>query len=279
MVEIEVNYTGSTVNLKFSGHMEDSKEMYLVDYDYSIREELNLAFYRNIFTTKVTYICLIQDTCTNEYVSLVVQRLINSKSILYELLPIYLGTSLGNRTITCVNTTNDEIPCYGGYCERITEEIVPWWVYADCRYPSESSVFSTVELTSLTAFFYKFVPENSATNHENYNKMTLLCNVDLCNNLETSNRGKFIIDEYNQAAFDFPVNDTLVTTLVSSLQTAFQSTNITSMSHLSSSMVWPSTFTPTHQTNESSTAPGHCYYAPSTNDADQFTKFGIMTHL
>ena len=206
-VEIKVNYTGNSVNVKFSGHTEDSNEMYLVDYDYFIDEALNLAFYRDLFTTTVIFTCLTQDYCTDEYASIVVQRLIDSKSILYELLPIYLDKSLENRTITCINTTNDEIPCYGGYCESITQETVTTWSHHACGYPSELSVLSTTELTSLTAFFFKYEPENEISEHINDNKMTLLCNVDLCNSVETRELGKLILDRYNEAAFNFTKND------------------------------------------------------------------------
>jgi hypothetical protein len=211
-VEIKVNYTHNTVNVKFSGHTEDSIEMYLVDYDYSIDEALDLAFYRDIFTTTVIFTCLTQDYCTDEYASVVVQRLIDSKSILYELLPIYLDKSLENRTITCINTTNDEIPCYGGFCESITQETVTTWSHHACGYPSELSVLSTTELTSLTAFFFKYEPENQVTEHVNDNKMTLLCNVDLCNSVETRGLGKLILDRYNEAAFNFSKNDATSTT-------------------------------------------------------------------
>jgi hypothetical protein len=214
-VEIEVDYTLHDVNVKFSGHMEDSIEMYLVDYDYSIDEALNLAFYRNIFRSTVIFTCLTQDYCTDKYASIVVQRLIDSASILYELLPIYLDKSLENRTITCVNTSNDEVPCYGGYCESITQESVSWWFYHDCGYPSQSSALSTTELTSLTAFFIEFEPENQPNNQITDNRMTLLCNVDLCNSLETRNLSNLILDRYNRAAFDFTKNDTTPTTLVS----------------------------------------------------------------
>jgi hypothetical protein len=211
-IEIDVNYTRHTVHVKFSGYMEDSIEMYLVDYDYSIDEALNLAFYRNLFRSTVIFTCLTQDYCTDEYASIVIQRLIDSESILYELLPIYLDKSLENRTITCVNTMNDEVECYGGYCESLTYEVASW-SYHDCRYPSESSVLSTTELTSLTAFFIEFEPENQLTEHINDNKMTLLCNVDLCNSPETRNLSALILDRYNTAAFDFSKNDTASTTL------------------------------------------------------------------
>ena len=234
-VEIDVNYTRHTVTVTFSGHKEDSIEMYLFDYNYSVDEALNLAFYRNIFTSTVIFTCLTQDYCTDEYTSVVIQRLINSESVLYKLLPIYLDKSLDNRTITCMNTTNDEIPCYGGYCESITEEIVPWWSYHECGYPSELSALSTTELTSLTAFFVKYEPEMAANDHVNNNKMTLLCNVDLCNSPETRNRGKLILDEYNLAAFDFVKNDTVTTTTEPLSSTTISQTTITTSIYSSSS--------------------------------------------
>jgi hypothetical protein len=256
-VEIDVNYTRHTVTVTFSGHTEDSTEMYLVDYNHSVDIALNLAFYRNIFTSTVIFTCLTQDYCTDQYTSIVVQQLIDSESILYKLLPIYLDKSLDNRTITCINTTNDEIPCYGGYCESITEEIVSDWSFHECGYPSELSVLSTTELTSLTAFFVKYEPENSATDHVNNTRMTLLCNVDLCNSQETRNQGKVILEEYNQAAFDFIKNDTVTTTREPFLSTTTLRTTTLQITTLqttcTTSISSSSSFISTLLTNQSTT--------------------------
>jgi hypothetical protein len=239
-VEINIDYTRRNVNVIFSGHMEDSIEMYLVDYDYLIDEALNLAFYRNIFRSIVIFTCLTEDYCTDKYASIVIQRLIDSESILYELLPIYLDKSLENRTITCVNTSNDEVPCYGGFCESITQETVSWWSYHDCGYPSESSALSTTELTSLTAFFFKFEPENPNNDQITDNKMTLLCNVNLCNSQETRNLGKIILDRYNRAAFDLTENGTAPTTLVPLPSTTI--TTLYSSSQISSTIICSTPF-------------------------------------
>jgi hypothetical protein len=163
-----------------------------------------------------------------------------------------LDKSLDNRTITCINTTNDEIPCYGGYCESITEEIVSEWSFHECRYPSESSVLSTTELTSLTAFFVKYEPENSATDHVNNTRMTLLCNVDLCNSQETRNQGKVILEQYNQAALNFVKNDNFTTTLEPLLSTTTSQTT-TLLTKITTSISSSSSFISTFLTNQSTT--------------------------
>jgi hypothetical protein len=203
-----------------------------------IEEALDLAFYRNIFTSTVIFTCLTHDHCTDEYTSVVVQRLIDSGTILYELLPLYLDKSLENRTITCLNTSNDEIPCYGGFCQSITQETISWWSYHDCEYPSELSALSSTELTSLTAFFFKFEPENQLNDQVNDNKMTLLCNVDFCNGIETRKLAKLSLDRYNLAVFNFTMNSTTSTTLIP----------------LTSTTVCPTTHTTASQTTNAKTS-------------------------
>ncbi|CAF1186396.1 unnamed protein product [Adineta ricciae] len=127
-----------------------------------------------------------------------------------KLLPLYLVSSMDNRTITCKNGTVDEMECYGGFCESITDGTTTW-AHHSCNYPGELSVLSTVELTSITAFFNRYQPENPDSDHINNDKLTLLCNVDLCNSVETRNRGKLILDRYNLAAFDLIKNGTSIT--------------------------------------------------------------------
>ncbi|CAF1137568.1 unnamed protein product [Adineta ricciae] len=210
-VTIDVNYTRRTYSISFSAYEEDTFEMTSVDYDYSVDEALYLMFYRRIFTNTLIFTCLTDDYCADKYVSVVVQQLIDSESILQELLPLYLVNSTDNRTITCKNGTVDEIECYGGFCESITDGTTIW-AHHSCNYPSELSVLSTVELTSIMAFFNRYQPENLDSNHINNDRVTLLCNVDLCNSVETRNRGNLILDRYNLAAFGFIKNDTTIAT-------------------------------------------------------------------
>ncbi|CAF1068949.1 unnamed protein product [Adineta steineri] len=255
-VEINVNYTRHTFAVTFSGYTENSIEMFEVDYDYFVDEGLNLHFYRNLFDSTVIFTCLTDDQCTDEYASIVIQRLIDSESILYELLPLYLDKSLVNRTITCVNDTNDEVLCYGGYCESMVQETITDWSFHDCVYPAESIVLSTTELTSLTAFFFQYEPENPSTEQVNDHKMVLLCNVDLCNSMETRNRGKLILDRYNEAAFSIFKSNTTTTTMTSSSSlsstttTIVQTTNPTSIYSSSS----PELFTATSSSSFTSAA-------------------------
>ena len=221
-VEIEINYTRHSFNIHFTAYTEQSFEMLQVDYDYSVDLALDLAFYRNIFTTTVIFTCLTEDQCTDEYVSIAVKQLIDSESILHELLPIYLDRSLDNRTITCQNTIKDDISCYGGYCKSISIEKDTLWSFEDCEYPSELSVLSSTELTSLTAFFIAFEPENQDDDQVNTKRITLICNVDFCNGEETMEKGKSILNRFNQAAFNFHPNQT--TTITTSSQPSKTST-------------------------------------------------------
>ncbi|UJR32457.1 hypothetical protein I4U23_019919 [Adineta vaga] len=244
-VEIDVNYTRQTYTVSFSAYKEDDFDMFLVDYDYLVDEALYLTFYRNLFTNTVIFTCLTDDYCADSYVSIVVQQLIDSELILYELLPLYLINSIDNRTITCMNGTVDEMPCYGGFCESITQETVTW-SHHTCDYPGELSVLTSVELTSLTTFFLKYEPENPITEHINDNKMTLICNVDLCNSQETRNRGKLILDRYNLAAFDFIRNDTTNTTT--------KTTTTMTTETLSTTTTTPSIYSSTSQEISTSTA-------------------------
>ncbi|CAF3777584.1 unnamed protein product [Adineta steineri] len=252
-VEINVNYTRHTFAVTFSGYTENSIEMFEVDYDYFVDEGLNLHFYRNLFDSTVIFTCLTDDHCTDEYASIVIQRLIDSESILYELLPLYLDKSLANRTITCVNDTNDEVPCYGGYCESMIQETITDWSFHDCVYPAESIVLSTTELTSLTAFFFQYEPENPSIEQVNDHKMVLLCNVDLCNSMETRNRGKLILDRYNEAAFSIFKSNTTTTTMTSLSSTTTtipQTTSPTSIYSSSSPGLFTSAALTTSSTDE-----------------------------
>ncbi|CAF0830414.1 unnamed protein product [Adineta ricciae] len=253
-VTIDVNYTRRTYSISFSAYEEDTFEMTSVDYDYSVDEALYLMFYRRIFTNTLIFTCLTDDYCADKYVSVVVQQLIDSESILQELLPLYLVNSTDNRTITCKNGTVDEIECYGGFCESITDGTTIW-AHHSCNYPSELSVLSTVELTSIMAFFNRYQPENLDSNHINNDRVTLLCNVDLCNSVETRNRGNLILDRYNLAAFGFIKNDTTIATTTIEMipsTTTSPSTYSTASPEISnattrSTTVLPATQSPTSQ--------------------------------
>lgn len=232
-VTIRIDYTNKKLDVSFYGYDENSLEMYYVDYDYAIDQALEIAFYRNIYLNTVTFTCLTDDLCTDEYTSLVIQRLIDSESILYELLPIFLEKSIENRTIVCVNGSNDEIECFGGYCESMTQASVTTWSYHDCVYPSELSVLSTVELTSLTGYYLKYEPENPTNDQINDEKLTLICNVDLCNSVETRQRGAVIMARYNRAAFSF---DNIYNTTMEPTSTLSTTTRDLQTTTISSSM-------------------------------------------
>ncbi|CAF1089417.1 unnamed protein product [Adineta steineri] len=114
----------------------------------------------------------------------------------------------------------------------MVQETITDWSFHDCVYPAESIVLSTTELTSLTAFFFQYEPENPSTEQVNDHKMVLLCNVDLCNSMETRNRGKLILDRYNEAAFSIFKSNTTTTTITSlssTTTTILQTTNPTSL--------------------------------------------------
>ena len=161
--------------------------MHLVDYNYSINEPFELDYSTEIFSLPKLFLPVIYQTMVQMNMRyLLIQRLTHSESIAYEILPLYLDRSHENRTITCLNTTGNEISCYGGYCKSISQVTVTSWFSHNCGYPSESSVLSSKELTSLTAFFFKFEPANPEENQVIDNKMTLLCNV---NSYNSSQRG------------------------------------------------------------------------------------------
>ncbi|CAF1069813.1 unnamed protein product [Adineta steineri] len=112
--------------------------------------------------------------------------------------------------------STDKKPKDGGYINAsYIHETITDWSFHDCVYPAESIVLSTTELTSLTAFFFQYEPENPSTEQVNDHKMVLLCNVDLCNSMETRNRGKLILDRYNEAAFSIFKSNTTTTTMTS----------------------------------------------------------------
>ena len=169
-----------------------------------------MGYSTEIFSVPKLFLLVIYQTTVQMNMRyLLIQRLTHSESIAYELLPLYLDRSHENHTITCSNTTGNEISCYGGYCKSISQKPVASWFSHDCGDPSESSVLSSKELISLTAFFFKFEPANPDENQVNDNKMTLLCNVNSYNSLQTRNKGKLILDEYNRAAFDFVQNNVI----------------------------------------------------------------------
>lgn len=206
-VIIDMNYTRDTFAVNFVAYQEDEIEMYFVDYNFSIDQALYLRFYRGLTENNLIFTCLTEHHCADHYTSEVVPQLISHGSILNQLLPILFDTSLKNQTFDCWNNSDETVPCYGGYCESLTEDISEW-SFHDCRYPAESSALSAMELTGLTGIFFHFEPENLENEQVNNVRLTLLCNIGMCNSPETRNRIREILDRFNQAAFNFTTSAT-----------------------------------------------------------------------
>ena len=79
-------------------------------------------------------------------------------------------------------------------------------------FPSELSVLSSTELTSLTAFFIEFEPENPTEDQVNMERIRLICNIDFCNGEEMMEKDKSIIGRFSRAAFNFQSAQTTTTT-------------------------------------------------------------------
>jgi hypothetical protein len=206
-VTININNSLRKVDVGFSGHDENSVEMSTVNFEYAVETALNHAFYRDDSTYSIIFTCLTFNQCADEYTRVILPHISEDLTILSQLPPIFLISSTNERNFTCVDKEDVDVPCNNsGFCESITQDITPWWIYRNCRYPSASSVFTATELTGVIAIFDEFEPQNQSTDHVNDKRLTLLCNVDLCNSREMVARATLILDEYNQAAFELAKN-------------------------------------------------------------------------